>query len=227
MATEMTWNQLATDLGCITPPHPTPHNCQYNGTYKASSFSGAPCIIQHMFFACWIHKATHTHSLRICNTCWFSMATVVTQTLLIVTLYIHYVLSWMPSTIIVAWGHSHTKIVLLQSYLGYLMYIFSLQSTGVSWCCQQKHHQIVSIHPPPPTPLYLIKEQKVQQNCTWCCNLAATSLWSASVSKHWITKAMELNSDSAAWKHRTGPRPVTDHESQMSFTIIGNSCKAF
>lgn len=69
--------------------------------------------------------------------------------------------------------------------------------------------------------------QKVQQNSTWCCNLAATFLWYASVSKHWIAKAMELNSESAAWKHWTGPQPVIDHESQMSFTIIVNSCKAF
>jgi hypothetical protein len=40
-----------------------------------------------MRFACWISKATHTHT-QICNAC-FSTVTVVTRTRLDVTLYVH------------------------------------------------------------------------------------------------------------------------------------------
>jgi hypothetical protein len=45
-------------------------------------------IIRHISFACWITKATDT--LRICNTCFFSAATVVTWTRSDITLYAHY-----------------------------------------------------------------------------------------------------------------------------------------
>jgi hypothetical protein len=46
-------------------------------------------IIQRMPIACWITKAAHTHTLRICNTYCFSTVTVVTRTLLSVMLYVH------------------------------------------------------------------------------------------------------------------------------------------
>ena len=41
-------------------------------------------ITQHIRLECWIHKATHTHTLRICNTYCFSTATIVERTRLIV-----------------------------------------------------------------------------------------------------------------------------------------------
>ena len=46
-------------------------------------------IIYCMCFACWIRKATHTHTLQISNTYCFSMATMVTCTCLNVMLYVH------------------------------------------------------------------------------------------------------------------------------------------
>ena len=45
-------------------------------------------IIRRVSFACWITKAT-SHTLRICNSFFFSTATVVTRTLPNVTLYVH------------------------------------------------------------------------------------------------------------------------------------------
>jgi hypothetical protein len=40
MATEMTWNQLVTDLGCITPPHTI---ANITGLKKPSGLSDALC----------------------------------------------------------------------------------------------------------------------------------------------------------------------------------------
>ena len=53
--------------------------------------------IWHMRIACWIPKATNTHTLRICSTYCFSTATMVARTRLIVTLYVHWLLccSWL------------------------------------------------------------------------------------------------------------------------------------
>jgi len=45
--------------------------------------------IWRMRIACWIPKATSTHSLTICNTYCFSTATMVTIRCFIVTLYVH------------------------------------------------------------------------------------------------------------------------------------------
>ena len=45
--------------------------------------------VWHMRIACWIPKATNTHTLRMCNTYIFSTATTVARTRLIVTLYVH------------------------------------------------------------------------------------------------------------------------------------------
>jgi hypothetical protein len=50
-------------------------------------------IIRRMRFACWITKATDTHSECVILTYSFSTATVVTRTRLNVTLYVH-CLSW-------------------------------------------------------------------------------------------------------------------------------------
>jgi hypothetical protein len=50
-------------------------------------------LIRRMRFACWISKAadthTHTHTHRVRNTYCFSMATVVTRSLLDVKLYVY------------------------------------------------------------------------------------------------------------------------------------------
>ena len=40
--------------------------------------------------ACWVPKATNKHTLRICNTHWFSTVTMVLRTPLIVMLYVHF-----------------------------------------------------------------------------------------------------------------------------------------
>jgi hypothetical protein len=45
--------------------------------------------IGRMRIACWIPKATNTHTQSLCNTYYFSTATVDTQTRLTVTLHVH------------------------------------------------------------------------------------------------------------------------------------------
>jgi hypothetical protein len=52
-------------------------------------------IIRRMRIACWITKATDTHTLRICNTYCFSTAKVVTRTRLNVTSYVRCVSCWL------------------------------------------------------------------------------------------------------------------------------------
>jgi hypothetical protein len=51
-------------------------------------------IIWNVPFACWIIEATNIHLERICNTYYFSVATMVMQTHLIVTLYAHCLSCW-------------------------------------------------------------------------------------------------------------------------------------
>jgi len=51
---------------------------------------GRPQVtIWRMRIACSIHKATNTHTLRLCNTHCFSTAKVVARTRLYVALYVH------------------------------------------------------------------------------------------------------------------------------------------
>jgi len=51
---------------------------------------GRPQItIWRMLIACCISKVTNTHTLRLCNTHCFSTTTMVAQTRLSVTLYVH------------------------------------------------------------------------------------------------------------------------------------------
>jgi hypothetical protein len=53
-------------------------------------------IIQRMSFACRINRQEYRHALRICNTCCFSSATMVTQTRLSVTLYVQCLSCFVP-----------------------------------------------------------------------------------------------------------------------------------
>jgi hypothetical protein len=46
--------------------------------------------IWRMRVAFWVNEATNTHTHTICNTHYFSTATMVARTLISVTLYVHY-----------------------------------------------------------------------------------------------------------------------------------------
>jgi hypothetical protein len=57
---------------------------EYGGAGQAT----ADNTIRRMRFACWITKATDTHTHKICNAYCFSTATMVTRTRLNITLYV-------------------------------------------------------------------------------------------------------------------------------------------
>ena len=50
--------------------------------------------IWRMRITCWITKATNTYTVKLCNTCCFSTATMVAWTRLNVTLYVHGLACW-------------------------------------------------------------------------------------------------------------------------------------
>jgi hypothetical protein len=68
-------------------------NVEKYGTAGQATDDG---IIRRMRFSCWITKATDT--LGICNTYCFSMATILTRTYLNVTLYVHCLSCFLPSS---------------------------------------------------------------------------------------------------------------------------------
>jgi hypothetical protein len=135
-------NQNTNFLFNSFPPPPQKSYCLWDNVekYARARQATGDNIIWRMCFACWVTKAADT--LSRCNIYCFSMATMVIQEHLSVP-FIHTlpVFSSMVSTVAADWGHSHTQIMLLQSCLTYSVYIFSLQSTWMSWCCQQKHQK--------------------------------------------------------------------------------------
>jgi hypothetical protein len=83
--------------------------------------------IWRMRTACWIHTHTHTHTLKLCNTYWFSTATMVSRTRLIVRIHIH----WLPLLLYVKYWNRYSALLESISNNSRICSIFSLLNPAV------------------------------------------------------------------------------------------------